>query len=189
MHAILIHGWKGWPENAWFPWLRRELEERGITSEALAMPDPLFPNREKWIRTVSEAIKGPDTIVVCHSLGCPAAMFALEKHQGPPIEQVVCVSGFGRDFGFPGLKLWFARHAIHFASASGKAHHWTFIHAKNDLIVPYEEGKWAAEKLNAKLVTLKSGGHFTQEEKTFKLPEALEAIVGESTKHEARSTE
>jgi hypothetical protein len=178
MHAILIHGWRGWPENAWFPWLRKELEARGITSEALKMPDPLFPDRMKWIRTVKDAIKGSDTIIVCHSLGCPTAMFALQDREGPPIEQVVCVSGFGRDFGFPGLKQWFDRYAIRFASASRSVHSWTFIHAKNDFIVPYEEGKWAAEKLNAKFITLKSGGHFMHEEMTFKLPEVLEAIIG-----------
>jgi uncharacterized protein len=180
MHAILVHGWKGWPENAWFPWLRKELEAHGFTTEALAMPDPLFPDRKKWMKLIQSAIKDQDTVIIAYSLGCPATMYALQEYSGPPIEQVVCVSGFARDFGFPGLSLWFKDHPIHYSDVKSKALKWSFIHAKNDLLVPYEEGKWAAEKFDAKFTSLASGGHFAHEEKTFKLPEVLEAIVGET---------
>ena len=27
--VVIVHGWGGTPEEGWFPWLRRELEERG----------------------------------------------------------------------------------------------------------------------------------------------------------------
>ena len=27
--VFIIHGWEGYPEEGWFPWLKKELESRG----------------------------------------------------------------------------------------------------------------------------------------------------------------
>ena len=28
--VYIIHGWEGYPEEGWFPWLKKELEDRGF---------------------------------------------------------------------------------------------------------------------------------------------------------------
>jgi len=178
MHAILVHGWKGWPENAWFPWLRRELERRGWTTEALALPRPILPDRREWVRTIRSAITGSDTVLVGHSLGCLAILWALDEHDGPPVERVVCVSGFARPF-VPIRQYreqWFPRD-FDFQALKTKAKHWSVIHGSFDPLVPVNEGRWLAEHLGVPFTQTKRSGHLTQEERAFEVPEILDAVL------------
>lgn len=177
MHAILVHGWEGWPENAWFPWLRKELEQRGYTTEALKLPDPAVPDRAVWARMVRKAIRGPETILIGHSLGCPTILFALQDYEGPPLAGVVLVSGFGRDFRIPGLARWFNGASVDIPAVKAKAARWAVIHAKGDLVVPLAEGEWLAKQLDVPVIIPKQKGHLTSEEFTFEVPEILSAVL------------
>jgi esterase/lipase len=29
--VFIIHGWDGYPEEGWFPWLKKELEKKGFS--------------------------------------------------------------------------------------------------------------------------------------------------------------
>jgi hypothetical protein len=33
--VFIIHGWEGYPEEGWFPWLKKELEKGTIPSGSL----------------------------------------------------------------------------------------------------------------------------------------------------------
>ena len=184
MHAILVHGWRGWPENAWFPWLRKELESRGWTVDAPTMPQPMTPERHAWVatleRTVQEAIQRgilpPKITLVGHSLGCPTILQMLERHQGKPFAQVVLVSGFARNFGAPGVNLWMDRD-IDFENIHPKVLHWSVLHGKGDVVVPVPEGQWLADQLGVPLTHTEWPGHFMHEEGITKLPEVLHAVV------------
>lgn len=37
--VFIIHGWEGYPEEGWFPWLKKELEEKSFAVQVLVMPD------------------------------------------------------------------------------------------------------------------------------------------------------
>ena len=181
MHAVLVHGWKGWPEYAWFPWLRRELEKQGMTTEALKLPDPLWPDRRKWVDMVKASIKGPDTILIGHSLGCPTILFALQEYEGPPVHHVVLVSGFARLYPFPFIDRWFDSAHIDLASVKKKSRAWSVLHTRTDPMVPFTEGEWLAKQLDVKLIEVKSHwGHLAPENLAFDVPEILEAIESES---------
>ena len=41
--VFVIHGWGGYPEEGWKPWLKKELEKRGFTVFVPAMPDTEHP--------------------------------------------------------------------------------------------------------------------------------------------------
>lgn len=176
MHAVLIHGWKGWSTYAWFPWLRRELESRGIQTTVPEMPNPIFPRRDRWVETIQEVIPGPDTIIIAHSLGCAATLFALESYDGPPLAGVVCVAGFGRNFHIPGLEFWFDR-PIRFADLRHRVRAWEVLHSENDFLVPFAEGVWLAEQLQTTVVTLPPLGHLSHPEGVFEAPPVLEAVL------------
>jgi hypothetical protein len=178
MHAILVHGWKGWPENAWFPWLQKELEARGWTTKALKMPDPLLPRRDAWVGTIIGAIRDPETVLVGHSLGCPAILWALEEYAGPPFAKVVCVSGFIRPFLPLGTfrEEWFP-HALDIGKVRPKARAWSVIHAKFDPLVPFKEGAFLAAELGVPLTVTKRIGHLTQKEGALEVPEILSAVL------------
>lgn len=185
MHAVLVHGLKGWPDNGWFPWLRKELEARGFTTESLKLPNPLLPDRAAWVRMVRDSIKGPDTVLIGHSLGCAAILLALQEYDGPPVARVVCVSGLGRPYltGTIMKKMkewtgWFTSE-IDFDAVRPKAKTWTVIHSPDDYIVPFSEGEWLAGQLGVPVIIPKAKGHLIHEERCFELPEALQAVLGE----------
>jgi predicted alpha/beta hydrolase family esterase len=77
---IIVHGWKSGPEDAWFPWLRNELESIGGTVAIPPMPHPDTPEVELWLENIKEVIGEPDkdTFLVGHSLGAFIVLKYLE---------------------------------------------------------------------------------------------------------------
>jgi esterase/lipase len=41
--VFLIHGWEGYPEEGWRPWLKNELEKIGFTVFVPSMPNTKHP--------------------------------------------------------------------------------------------------------------------------------------------------
>ncbi len=178
MHVILVHGWKGSPENAWFPWLRRELESRGYTTEALVMPHPAFPDRQVWVDHIKASITSPDTVLIGHSLGCPSILLALQSYDGPPLARVVLVAGFARLFQIPLLEHWFGEARIDLNVVRSRAASWRVLHGRFDPLVPFREGEWMAEGLGVPLIETHSHrGHLTPVELAFEVPEILQAVI------------
>jgi len=79
--VFIIHGWEGYPEEGWFPWLKRELEAKGFEVHIPTMPNSESPNKEVWIKFVADLVGSPDkdTYFVGHSIGCKAIMRYLES--------------------------------------------------------------------------------------------------------------
>ena len=181
MHAILIHGWTGHPGYAWFPWLRRELEAKGWTTEAPQMPSPYLPKREQWVKTIRSLPLGSDTVLVGHSLGCPAILWSLEEYIGPPLAKVVLVSGFCRPYPSPLILEaradWFPRE-IDMASVKKTARAWSVVHAKLDPLVSFQEGEHLAYELGVPLIVTKRVGHLLRAEGAAEVPEILDAVLG-----------
>ena len=78
--AFLIHGWEGRPENEWRPWLKNELEKRGLQVFVPAMPDTANPMMDKWVPHLTQTVGTPDenTYFVGHSVGCITILRYLE---------------------------------------------------------------------------------------------------------------
>lgn len=41
--ALIVHGWEGYPEEGWFPWLKQQLEEKDFIVTVPQMPHPDIP--------------------------------------------------------------------------------------------------------------------------------------------------
>lgn len=78
--VFIIHGWEGYPEQAWFPWLKKELEQKGFEVIIPHLPDAENPRIYNWIPKIKEIITNPDedTYFVGHSMGCQAIARYLE---------------------------------------------------------------------------------------------------------------
>ena len=70
--VFIVHGWEGYPEEGWFPWLKTELEKEEFSVDILQMPNPSEPKMEEWVPFLSEKSKevNEDTYFVGHSVGC-----------------------------------------------------------------------------------------------------------------------
>lgn len=58
--AIFIHGWGGFPEEGWRPWLQQKLEQSGWQVINPAMPDTGTPTQDEQLVKLSEVISEPD---------------------------------------------------------------------------------------------------------------------------------
>lgn len=70
--AFLIHGWEGFPEEGWRPWLKKKLEDKGFKVIVPAMPDTKKPTLEVWLPFLQKLVGKPteNDFFVGHSLGC-----------------------------------------------------------------------------------------------------------------------
>ena len=95
--AFIIHGYLGYPEEAWLPWLKAKLEKRGYDVCLPAMPNPDRPTIPEWTEFIAGLVGDPDgkTVLIAHSLGCRAVLHYLETlgAVGRSVEKTVLVAG------------------------------------------------------------------------------------------------
>ncbi len=91
---VILHGWNETPETRFYPWLKSQLEFKGMKVDIPALPNPTNPSEEAQVNFVLKNCRfGENTILVGHSLGTVVAMKVLEKLQAK-IAGLVLVGGF-----------------------------------------------------------------------------------------------
>lgn len=81
MKCIIVHGCPGLHEKQmdantrsydkhWMPWLKKQLDAKGIPTEMPLMPDPWEPDYEKFKSEFDKYEVTEDTVLVGHSCGC-----------------------------------------------------------------------------------------------------------------------
>ena len=78
--VFIVHGWDGYPEEGWFPWLKKELEAKGFEVHIPAMPDTSNPKIETWVPHLANLVGTPDkdTYFIGHSIGCQTILRYLQ---------------------------------------------------------------------------------------------------------------
>ena len=90
MRVLILHGYEGNGADHWQTWLARRLRERGDDVAYPALPDPLHPDLNAWLRVLERERRDGD-VVVCHSLGC--LLWLHHRAAGaPPAERVLLVA-------------------------------------------------------------------------------------------------
>lgn len=184
--VIIVHGWGGYAEECWFPWLRRELVERGYVVFVPPMPDPDHPLMRLWIDHLSEVTGHCDehTYFVGHSLGCQTILRYLQE-QSPAIRigGALLVAGFehlsakaNEPEHYKVLEPWL-KNPIHWETIRGRSDHFTAIFSDNDEWVPLSNVEVFAKKLGAETVVLHGKDHFSGRSGITELPEALDALL------------
>ncbi|MDP3734317.1 MAG: alpha/beta hydrolase [Nanoarchaeota archaeon] len=180
----MIHGWDGFPENHWFPWLKEKLEELGFDVITPQMPSPEKPTIEIWIPFLKKIVGTIDknTFFVGHSIGCQAIMRYLETvDTKSKVGGIVFVAGF---FHLPFLKTraekiiakpWLET-PINTDMVRKHALHITAIFSDDDPDVSVDDAVLFKERLTATIIVEKNKGHFTSEQGVEILPSALDSI-------------
>lgn len=180
---FIIHGYKSYPADCWFPWLKKELQKRGAVVYIPPMPNPSKPTMKNWISVIKKEVKKPDekTYFVGHSLGAIAIIRYFETLK--PNEKIggaVIVAGriLGRkNFrGKSGTISSFFQKPINWQKIKRRSKHFIGIYSIDDPLVSTENGKLLQKKLGAKLILEKNKGHFSREDKIFKLLSVLRAL-------------
>lgn len=176
---FLIHGWRGTPEGGWRPWLRKELEKRGLSVFVPAMPDTNNPNVNAWLKKLTETVGTPDKncFLVGHSLGCITILRYLETlKKNQEIGGAVLVAGRSYSLGKKATETFF-KTLPDWKKIRTHCKKFIAIHSDNDYYVPLEESETFRKNLGAEIVLKPGMKHFTGEDGVTELPAALEAVL------------
>jgi len=186
--VFIIHGWDGFPEEGWFPWLKQELAAKGFQVFVPALPDAEHPRIDKWLSKLAETVGQADdqTYFVGHSLGCPTIARYLERlPDGLKVGGAVFVAGFFSRLTGLEDDQEVRETAKHWLEApldlSKVKHHLSksvAIFSDNDPFVPLDSQNDFKEKLGSEIIVEHSMGHFSgPTDKITELPIVLKAIL------------
>ena len=129
MRVVVVPRWGGTPSDDWYPWAAAELEQEGVSLEALELPDPAQPEIEAWIAAVAAGLAAgvpAETVLVGHSVGCRAALGAVERlPDGVRLHGLLLVAAWWDvDAPWPSILPWQAleHDAVTVRAAVGRPH-------------------------------------------------------------------
>ncbi|MFH0837544.1 MAG: alpha/beta fold hydrolase [Candidatus Aenigmatarchaeota archaeon] len=191
--AFIIHGWGGGPNDHWFPWLRKELENRGFSVITPTMPDTEHPKIDTWVAELKKIIDEPteDTYLIGHSIACQTIMRYLETlPEQKKIGRVIFIAGF---FNLPNLREeeiliaepWL-KTPINTEKVKLHTKNIIALFSDNDKDVPLSDSVIFKQRLDAKIIIENNKGHFTADDGVMEIPSALKALleISEEIKNE-----
>ncbi|MCR4311654.1 MAG: alpha/beta hydrolase [Candidatus Uhrbacteria bacterium] len=186
--AVIVHGWDGFPEECWFPWLKGELEARGFVVTVPQMPEAAHPNIDTWVPALARAIGTPDesVILIGHSMGVQAILRYLASID-VAVGGVVAVAGFFKliphSIGTPEDEMvadpWLTT-PIDTDKVKNNARKIIAIFSDDDRFVPLDNVTMFEGRLGAETITLHGRGHMGSSDDALTVPEILEAVLGVS---------
>ena len=180
--VFLIHGWGGFPEEGWRPWLKKELEKKDFKVIVPSMPDTSKPVMNKWLSYLKQIVGTPNenTYFVGHSLGCITILRYLETLEKiQKIGGVILVAGFSRDLEYVGYKnelSSFFQKPINWEKIKKHCPKFIAIHSDNDPWVSIKNSRYFRERLGAEIVIMSKMKHFSGDDGINELPIALNSI-------------
>lgn len=185
--VIMVHGWEGYPEDNWFPWLKKELESRGFEVIVPQLPDPENPRIYNWVPELAKIADRVDgnTYFVGHSMGCQTIARYLESlAEEVKVGGAVFVAGFFKrltglendpevqetDKHWLGTPLNFEKVKSHLSKSIA-------IFSDDDPYVPSDNQDDFRDKLGSKIIIERNMGHFNSSAGVSQLPVALKSLL------------
>ncbi len=185
--VFIIHGWGGYPEEGWLPWLKKELENKGFKVFVPEMPNTDEPKIETWVNFLSKLVKtaDKDTYFVGHSVGCQTILRYLEKINlkvGGAIlvapwmhldEKTIEEEGEEvKEIAKPWMEI-----SINFNKVKNNCNKFVCIFSNDDCYVPISDSKIFKKELDAEIIVENKKGHFTEDDGIKELQIALYKLL------------
>ena len=163
-NVFIFHGTGGYPEENWFPWLKRKLEELNCKVIVPKFPTPKSQTLENWFKIFGNFKKyyNEDTILVGHSLGGAFLLRVLEKENikikaafivAAPVG-VLPIKNYDSD------KMFLENFEFDWKKIKSHCRQFFIFHSDNDPYVSLGNGEKLSKELNTKLILIPNAGHF-----------------------------
>ena len=183
--AFIIHGWDGYPNEGWFPWLKKELEQKGFRVRVPTMPESAKPKIETWVSYLAKIVGDVDenTFFVGHSIGCQTILRYLESLPADKkVGGAVFVAGWftlmnleteeEKEVAQPWLET-----PIDFEKVKQHTNKFFAVFSDNDGVVPFNNKELFEQRLDAKTAVEHDKGHFSGDDDVSELSGVLESIL------------
>lgn len=183
--VIIVHRWDSSPDSDWYPWLRQELQKRGIEVIVPAMPNPKTPTIGEHVPFLKKTIGTlmSDTLFVGHSIGCQTILRYLEQcSDDEQAGGVVLVAPWLRATGLKTAEErtiaepWLTT-PIDFKKVRSHTGEVITFFSDNDPFVPAENHQLFRRSLNAEVNIVHAAGHVTEDDGWTTAPIVLESIL------------
>jgi predicted alpha/beta hydrolase family esterase len=156
--AAIFHGYGDGPENFWYPYIKKELENKGYKVWLPQLPNTNDPQLEEQLKFVLENFEfAPETILIGHSAGVPLILALLEKIE-VKIKQALLVAGFS--VPLPNTPSQMLKEKYDWAKIKAKVEDIIFINSDND---PWgcddKQARTMFENLGGTLIIRHGEGH------------------------------
>ncbi len=176
-NALILHGTNSNSSINWFPWLKKELEEKGYKVWVPDLPHAEKPNIQRYNNFLfanRDWVFDSESIIIGHSSGAVEILGLLQSFpDGTVVNKSILVGSFKDDLGWDSLKELFIK-PFDFEKIKKHSEQFIFIHSDNDPYCPLEHAEYLSQKVNGKLIVKKRQGHFSGEKVT--IPEILEEL-------------
>lgn len=186
--VYIIHGWEGYPNEGWFPWLKRELENSGFEVHVPQMPDAGNPRIDRWIPWISKVVGVPDgqSYFVGHSMGVQAIVRYLELlSEGTQVGGAVFVAGFFKrltgledDPETQSVRKHWLETPLNLGKVKKHLKNSVAVFSDNDPFVPLDDQDDFRYRLKSKIIVQHNMGHFSgPTDNVTELPVVLEELL------------
>jgi predicted alpha/beta hydrolase family esterase len=187
INVVIVHGCPSTDERGsnpktrtydkhWLPWLKKELQTRGIKTEIPLMPTPWQPDYQKFKKKFSSCRVTKDTILIGHSCGS-AFLVRWLGETGQKISRLILVAPWKIPPKLDKARREFYLYQINksIKSRVGKIVYFT---ADNEDILGKMSLRIFYKALGGKIIELKGKGHYTFKYMgTEEFPELLKEII------------
>ncbi len=198
MVFVLMHGSFSTPEDAWFPWLKKELEKRGHKAITPQFPIDKWANvsnlkasdykptqnLNSWLsvfeKVKDKELKNNSLFFIAHSI---APLFTLEiaEKYNLKIDKAIFIAPFFEIYGKLAIvekaNETFYRKEFDFKKLRKLMPQSTVLYSDDDPYVDEDKAIDFAKKMNSKIVKLTGLGHMGIESKLKEFPELLQTIL------------
>lgn len=185
--VYIAHGWDGFPEEGWFPWLKKELEAKGFAVFVPQLPNPSEPRIHPWAAALADAVGQPDreTFFVGHSMGCQTIARYLESLPSDvQVGGAVFVAGFfsaltnlEKDAVVQDVVDEWLTTPLDLDKVKTHLPKSVAIFSDDDSFVPLDNQAAFREQLGSKIIIEHDMKHFSGATGTTELPVALRAVL------------
>lgn len=165
-NALIIHGTEGYPEENWFPWIKKQLEGYGYKVAVPQFPTPENQTPEHWFAALKpyESTFNEETILIGHSCGGAFLLRVLEEIK-TKVKAVVFVAASA---GVKPIKYYevdrpFIEKPFDWEKIRNSAEHFFVFHSEDDPLICLGNGEKIAQEVGTNLIKLKDAGHFNAE--------------------------
>lgn len=163
-NALMLHGTNGDHNENWFPWLHKQLEEKGYKVWTPDLPGADKPNIQhynKYLLKENDWVFDQNSILIGHSSGAVAILGLLQAlPEGTKVDTCYLVGAFKDDLDWDALTGLFEE-PFDFDQIKSKANRFVFIHSDNDPYCPLDHAEYLADQLDGELIVKESQKHFS----------------------------
>ena len=160
--AVILHAVEMDSGGHWYPWLKKQLEQRGYDVWVPDLPQPDHPDDKLYIKFLLESgWDFADNLIIGHSSGAVMILHLLQNLPADiKIKTGVLAGSFSRIL-WPNLHKDLFTVPFDFEKIKAKAKNLVFMHGDNDPWCPPKEAAELAKKSGGEFILVPGGGHFS----------------------------